>query len=76
MAQAYLGKRELISLAECVGKVAADFVQLYPPGIPLISPGEVVGEEMVERIGKYRSLGLQVQGVTADGKIMILQCIV
>lgn len=76
MAQAYLGKREPISLAECVGKVAADFVHLYPPGIPLISPGEVVGEEMVERIGKYRSLGLQVQGVTADGKIMILQCIV
>lgn len=70
-AQAYLGERKEVPLDEAAGRVAADFVNLYPPGIPLVVPGEVVSAELIWRIQRYRSMGLQVQGVTTEGKICV-----
>lgn len=70
VAQAYLGRRVQVPLSECAGKVAADFINLYPPGIPLVAPGELMGEELSAQVRKYLSLGLQVQGVTDLGKIV------
>lgn len=71
-ARAYLGERAEVSLADCVGKVAADFINLYPPGIPLVVPGEVIGEELPAQIRKYQAMGLLVQGVTDDGKTTVV----
>lgn len=71
VASAYLGAREEVPLAGAVGRVAADFINLYPPGIPLAVPGEMVSEELLWQIQKYRSMGLQVQGVTATGNICV-----
>lgn len=68
-ARAYLGKREEVPLAGAVGRVAADFINLYPPGIPLIVPGEAVSEGLIGEIRRYMRAGLTVQGVTAEGKI-------
>ena len=34
---------------DTVGKVSAEFVYLYPPGIPIIAPGEVFTDAIVER---------------------------
>lgn len=62
-AQAYLGERMQVPLAECTGKVAAEFINLYPPGIPLVVPGEIIGDDLPELIRKYQSMGLQVQGI-------------
>ena len=62
-AQAYLGERMQVPLAECTGKVAAEFINLYPPGIPLVVPGEIISDELPELIRKYQSMGLQVQGL-------------
>lgn len=62
-AQAYLGERMQVPLAECAGKVAAEFINLYPPGIPLVVPGEIIGDDLPELIRKYQSMGLQVQGI-------------
>lgn len=70
-AEAYLGKREEVPLDGAAGRVAADFINLYPPGIPLIVPGEVVSEALTEEIRRYMCAGLNVQGVTAEGKIAV-----
>ena len=45
-----------------VGKVSAEFVYLYPPGIPIIAPGEVFTDAIVEKIMAYKAAGLLVQG--------------
>ena len=69
---AYLGKREETLPEESVGRLAADFINLYPPGIPLVVPGERICAETVEQIRRSMQMGLQVQGVTPAGKIAVV----
>lgn len=53
---------ERTALQDMVGKVSAEFVYLYPPGIPIIAPGEVFTDAIVEKIMAYKAAGLLVQG--------------
>ena len=53
---------ERTALQDTVGKVSAEFVYLYPPGIPIIAPGEVFTDAIVEKIMAYKAAGLLVQG--------------
>ncbi len=53
---------ERTALQNTVGKVSAEFIYLYPPGIPIIAPGEVFTREIVEMIEAYKKAGLLVQG--------------
>lgn len=59
---------------EAVGKMAADYVYLYPPGIPLIVPGEVITEEFIRHIRecRERKLNVEGQGNLAPGRIKIV----
>lgn len=70
-AQAYEGRREEVPLALAVGRTAADFVNLYPPGIPLLVPGEIMSETLLTQIQESIRMGLCVQGVS-EGKVPVL----
>lgn len=63
-----------VPLDEAVGKMAADYVYLYPPGIPLIVPGEVITEEFIRHIRecRERKLNVEGQGNLAPGRIKIV----
>ena len=63
-----------VPLDEAVGKMAADYVYLYPPGIPLIVPGEVITEEFIRHIRecRERKLNVEGQGNLALGRIKIV----
>ena len=50
-------------LEECVGKISAEFVYLYPPGIPLIVPGEQITGQFVKKLKIYKEKGLELQGL-------------
>ena len=56
------------------GKMAADYVYLYPPGIPLIVPGEVITEESLSGTSESagRKLNVEGQGNLAPGRIKIV----
>ena len=60
------------ALQNTVGKVSAEFVYLYPPGIPIVAPGEVFTREIVEMIEAYKKAGLLVQGPADPASGMIL----
>lgn len=47
----------------CAGKISAEFVYLYPPGIPILAPGELVTETIVRQVLQYKQMGLPVQGM-------------
>jgi arginine/lysine/ornithine decarboxylase len=51
-----------VPLSEAGGHVMADFIYLYPPGIPLIVPGEVVTAELIEQFLHCIDKGLTLQG--------------
>lgn len=61
-----------IPLEESVGKVSAGFVFLYPPGIPVIVPGEEINGKFVKDMKQCMQLGLDVEGLSPDGRITIV----
>ena len=63
-------EKEWCLLTEAAGRVSADFVTLYPPGIPILAPGELAEQPMLRRIGTYIREGLEVNGVSR-GRILV-----
>lgn len=51
-----------VSFEEAAGEMSADYVFLYPPGIPVMVPGEVITGEFLENIRKCQRMGLRVEG--------------
>lgn len=54
--------KESLPLAEAVGKVCAEQVSFYPPGIPVLLPGERITDDIVAYCQRQRALGLPVSG--------------
>lgn len=54
--------QERIRFAESVNRVSGEYIYLYPPGIPLIVPGEMITQEVIEVVNRYIEEGLNVQG--------------
>lgn len=71
--QAFHSAQEAVSLEEAVGRTAAGFINLYPPGIPLIVPGEMIKETLVRQVAKSRKRGLNVQGISDFGTIPVVR---
>ncbi len=71
LAEAWDAEKEVISLKDAAGRIAGDFVNLYPPGIPILVPGEHIEQVHSEQLTKYLQEGLNVQGVTGEGEYRI-----
>ena len=54
---------ERVRLEESAGRISGEFIYLYPPGIPIITPGERMNREIIGQVLKDRELGLPVQGL-------------
>ena len=65
--QAVRMKKENTRLAEAAGRIAAGYVYLYPPGIPLLVPGERISDETLVRIFAWRRAGLEITGICEEG---------
>ena len=64
-----------IEIAQAAGKISGEFVMCYPPGIPILAPGEVITQEIVEYILYAKEKGCSMQG-TEDPKIERLMVLV
>lgn len=67
-----LRKRTEVELRDSVGSVCADYVSVYPPGIPYIIPGEIITESVVGAIETLVEAGLQVRGI-CDNQIYVMK---
>ena len=56
--QAFLGEQEVVPFAEAVGRIAAESLAAYPPGIPNVLPGERLTRETVDYITRSSSTGV------------------
>lgn len=63
MSAAVDARYEELEIVNCVGRISTEFIYLYPPGIPIVAPGELVTGEIVKTVLQYRNLGLPVQGM-------------
>ena len=55
---------EVVSLRDAKGRVAGDYTYKYPPGIPLVVPGEIISENLIKEVEKSLESGLQIKGIT------------
>lgn len=60
--QAFYAETEQVPLAEAEGRVIAESIMVYPPGIPVLLPGEIVAADNLEYIADCVEAGLPVQG--------------
>ncbi len=67
-AEAYYGKKELVELKDAIGKLAAAPIIPYPPGIPLIVPGEELTKEIYDHILFLMDNGLEIVGLMGKDK--------
>ena len=61
--EAYEKEQESIQLEEGGGRTAAEFINLYPPGIPLVVPGEKLDEKIIGMLLSYGNAGFHIQGI-------------
>ena len=54
---------EEVSFAQAVGRISGSKVNLYPPGIPVLLPGEVIDANFIKNIRKCREFRLNLQGI-------------
>lgn len=57
----YAAKRSL-PLDEAAGEICSEFVMCYPPGIPILAPGELITHEIIEYIKYAKEKGCQMTG--------------
>lgn len=56
-------KQKAVDWRDAIGRISAEFVIVYPPGAPLLVPGEVITQELNEKVRHYQKVGLNLQGV-------------
>ena len=71
-AKAFYGERESVSYENAVGRTAAGLVTPYPPGIPLLLPGQAVETGAIAYLRSLLSQNVHVQGIY-DGEIYVVK---
>ena len=59
---AFYAPKESLPIEETAGRVCSEFVMCYPPGIPILAPGERVTEKILEYIRYAKEKGCQLTG--------------
>ena len=72
--EAFFAARETVDALAAAGRVAAEMVVPYPPGIPAIAPGEVVSRELVEALREAAAGGTRLS-YCADPTLGTLQVV-
>ena len=65
--QAFYGEKESLPIRETAGRVCSEFVMCYPPGIPILTPGEQITEEIIDYIAYALEKGCSMTGPEDPG---------
>ena len=66
--------QERVLFAEAAGRVSGEYLYLYPPGIPLITPGERIPNDLPVRVWDLMAAGYAVEG-TDDYSLSSIWCV-
>lgn len=60
--EAFYSNKVSVPLKESVGKISGEFLLAYPPGIPVLCPGEEITREVIDYVNDLKRANLYVQG--------------
>ncbi|MFP4478768.1 MAG: aminotransferase class I/II-fold pyridoxal phosphate-dependent enzyme [Candidatus Izemoplasmatales bacterium] len=69
---AYHAPKLIVSLDDAVNEVAGESVMIYPPGIPIVIPGEVITQDVIDDIKFYSNKSKALQSDLEDAMITIV----
>jgi lysine decarboxylase len=64
MRDAYFAKTEMVLAAAALGRVSADLIAPYPPGVAVVAPGEVLTGQIIEGLASSRAAGVRIAYAT------------
>ena len=73
--KAFFSSKKKMELEKCEGQICGEFVMCYPPGIPILAPGEKITKEIISYILYAREKGCFLTG-TQDMEVNTLQVVV
>jgi arginine/lysine/ornithine decarboxylase len=68
--EAFYSDTELVSIGQAAGRVAAEIVTVYPPGIPLLVPGEEISKDAIDYITNMAGLGAIIDGLNENNTLV------
>ena len=60
--KAFYANKESLLLDQCVDRISGEFVMCYPPGIPIVAPGELISDEIIHYINYAKQKGCMITG--------------
>jgi arginine decarboxylase len=67
---AFYSDTELVDVSEAAGRVCAEIVTVYPPGIPLFVPGEEITRDAIEYITNMAGWGAIIDGLNENNSLV------
>jgi len=72
--KAFYADKRAVRTEESVGQICSEFVMCYPPGIPILAPGERITNEILDYIAYAKAKGCLLTG-TEDLQIETIQVV-
>ena len=60
--EAFYAEKESLPIGETAGRICSEFVMCYPPGIPILTPGERITAEIIDYIRYAKDKGCSMTG--------------
>ena len=64
MRSAYFAQTEMVSAAHAQGRISADLIAPYPPGVAVVAPGEILTEQILTGLAASKSAGVRIAYAT------------
>ena len=64
MRDAYFAKTEMVSATEALGRISADLIAPYPPGVAVVAPGEILTAQIIDGLSASKSAGVRIAYAT------------
>jgi lysine decarboxylase len=72
--EAFLSATDVVPFKRSAGRICAEVITPYPPGIPVISPGEQITKEIIDYLTLELKAGVRMQG-PADGDLRTIRVV-
>ena len=64
MRDAYFARTEMVSSKDALGRISADLIAPYPPGVAVVAPGEILTAQIIDGLSASKSAGVRIAYAT------------
>ena len=66
MRDAYFAQTHMVKACDAIGRISADLIAPYPPGVAVIAPGEVLTPTIIEGLAATKAAGVRIAYATDE----------